>query len=102
MTLILQFFPFTGAVALALTLIKVLEFQLEDAVQHRAKEAEMMTRVLESARIAGEQKVARCLQLLSTGPFDPLQAEAAKDEVAHLERVLSREIQVARNSFSGR
>ena len=37
--------------------MKVLEFQLEDARQQRAKEAEMMTRVIESARIAGEQKV---------------------------------------------
>ncbi len=37
--------------------MKVLEFRLEDAQQQRAKEAEMMTRIIESARIAGEQKV---------------------------------------------
>jgi hypothetical protein len=40
------------------TRIKVLEFKLEDARQQRAKEAEMMTRVIESARIAGELKVS--------------------------------------------
>jgi chromosome segregation ATPase len=63
----------------ARTQIKVLEYKLEDAQQQRAKESEMMARIVESARIAGEQK-----------------AEAAKDEVAHLERVLSREIQESR------
>ena len=35
----------------------MLEFKLEDGRQQRAKEAEMMTRIIESARIAGEVKV---------------------------------------------
>jgi len=50
--------PAPAIAAAAYTQLKVLEFQLEDARQQRAKEAEMMTRVIESARIAGEQKVA--------------------------------------------
>ncbi len=35
----------------------MLEFKLEDGRQQRVKEAEMMTRIIESARIAGEVKV---------------------------------------------
>jgi hypothetical protein len=43
---------------------KVLDYKLEDAQQQRAKEAEMMTRIIESTRIAGEQQVVcgvRCM-----------------------------------------